>query len=117
MRDNLVELLHDLDRNVTHRELFFISTSNLAMMQSTADIPFYMYKRPGRASQNSSLIISQCVNSILDRTDLDLVLFFFPFGFVGLLLCVFSSGCDDGVLSSKWINSSVMSGDGRSVPG
>ena len=81
--------------------------------------PIYIYKRPGRASQNSSLIISQCINSILDRTDLDLFLFFFfTFGFVGLLLCVvFSSDCDGVLSSSLWIvNSSVMGiGAGRSA--
>ena len=73
--------------------------------------PSYIQKRPGLAFQKSSFIISQCINSILDRTDLDsFLLFFFPFNFVGFLLCVFSSVCD-GVLSSLWVASSAMGSD------
>ena len=82
----------------------------------------YIYKRPGRASQNSSLIISQCINSILVRTDLDLflfLLFFFPFDFVGFIFCMFSSAACEGVLLSSlwWVNSLVMGSDEVEVSG
>ena len=82
----------------------------------------YIYKRPGRASQNSSLIISQCINSILVRTDLDLflfLLFFFPFDFVGFIFCMFSSAACEGVLLSSlwWVNSLVMGRDEVEVSG
>ena len=106
--------MSSIDRNVT---IFSTSCVLFCFFHSDLGYPFYIYKRPGRASQNSSLIISQCINSILDRTDLDLFLFFF-FTFEGLLLCVvFSSDCDGVLSSSLWIiNSSVMgSGAGRSA--
>ena len=108
-----------LDENIsTSKELvsyFHFDTlpKNLAIRLA---IRFYIYKRPGRASQNSSLIISQCINSILDRTDfLDLLLFFFPFDFVGFVFCVFSSVCDCGVSLSA--NSLVMDSDEVEVDG
>ena len=82
----------------------------------TCTILLYIYKRPGRASQNSSLIISQCINSILDRTDLDLFLFFFA-----ILFCIFSSVSDGALPSSSCVNSLVTGSDevnvSESVPG
>ena len=65
-------------------------------------------------------MISQCINSILDRTDLDLfllLLFFFPFDFDGFLICIFSSVCEGVLLSSSRVKSSVMGSDEVEVSG